>query len=134
MKLQAESSTNIRTNLNKDNSNCKYNPVGGINLVHYRDRIYMPKTLLKRILTWYHFYLQQPGGDIIAQKLTTVCRRPGIVDQALKLCRTCKDCQKSKKRNAKYGLLPAKDAETLTPWHTVCVYLIGIYTILSKFR
>ena len=26
------------------------------------------------------------------------------------------------------------DAETLTPWHTVCVYIIITYTILSKFR
>ena len=31
-----------------------------------------------------------------------------------------------------YGLLPAKDAETLTPWHKVYLYLIGTYTILAK--
>ena len=37
-------------------------------------------------------------------------------------------------RNAKYGLLPDKDEEILTPWHTVCVYLIGTYTILAKVR
>ena len=50
----------------------------------------------------------------------------GIVYQVQKLYRTCKDCQKFKKRSAEYGLLPAKDAETLTPWHTVCVDLIGV--------
>ena len=44
------------------------------------------------------------------------------------------DCQKIKNRNAKYGLLPSKDDENLTPWHTVYVDLIGTYTILAKVR
>ena len=109
MELQAESSTNIRTDLNKANSNWKYKPVEGINLVHYRDMIYAPKTLCKRVLKWYHSYLQHPSGDRLSQALTTVCRWLGIVDQARKLCRTCMDCHKFKNRNAKYGLLPAKD-------------------------
>ena len=50
MALQAESDTNIGTNLNKANSDWKYNSAKGINLVHYRDVIYFPKTLRKRIL------------------------------------------------------------------------------------
>ena len=44
------------------------------------------------------------------------------------------DCQKIKNRNAKYGLLPSKDDENFTPWHTVYVDLIGTYTILAKVR
>ena len=43
LELQTELSTNIRTNINKDNSDCKYMLVKGINLIHYRDRIYVPK-------------------------------------------------------------------------------------------
>ena len=39
-----------------------------------------------------------------------------------------------KNRNAKYGLLLAKDADTLTPWNTVCVDLIGTKNILAKIR
>ena len=42
LELQAEWSTNISTNINKDNYDWKYNPFKGINLVHYRDRIYVP--------------------------------------------------------------------------------------------
>ena len=103
---QDESSTNIRIDLNKANSNWKYKLYEGINLVHYRNKIYVPKTICKRVLKWYHCYLQHTGGDILAQALTTVCRWPGIDDQSRKLCRTCKDCQKFKKRNYKYGLLP----------------------------
>ena len=53
-----------------------------------------------------------------------------------KTLKTCKDCQEFKKHNTKYGLHPAKDAETVTSWHTVCVDLIVIvtYTILAKVR
>ena len=58
----------------------------------------------------------------------------GIVYQERKLCRTCKDCHKFKSQNSKYGLLPDKDAETLTLWQTVCVDLIDTYNILAKVR
>ena len=57
-----------------------------------------------------------------------------LVDQAQKLYRTCKDCKKFKRRNSKYGLLPDNDAETLTPWHRVCVDFIVTYTIIAKVR
>ena len=94
LELQAESSTNIRTNLNKNNSDWNYKPAEGINLVHYRDSISVPKTLRKCVLKRYHCYIQHPGGDRLAQTLTTVCRWLGIVDQAQKLHRTCKVCKK----------------------------------------
>ena len=96
LELQYGSSTNIRTNINKDNSDRKYNTVGCINLVHYRDRIYVPKTLRKRVLKCYNSYLQHPGGDRLSQTLTTVFMWPGVFDQSRKLFRTCKDFQKFK--------------------------------------
>ena len=94
----------------------------------------MPQNRRKHVLRWYHCYLQHPLGDKIALTLTTVCRWSGIFNQARKIYITYKDCQKFKKRNAKYGSIPAKDTETLTPWHTLCVDLIGTYTILAKVR
>ena len=54
LELQAESSTNIRTVLNKANSDWKYNMVEGINLFHYCDRIYVPKTPHRLVLKLYH--------------------------------------------------------------------------------
>jgi hypothetical protein len=135
LELNKESSTKIRADLeDKANSNWKYKPVEGINLVHYRDKIYVPKILRTRVLDWYHSYLQHPGGDRLAQTLTTICRWSGIVNQARTFCRKCKNCQKFKKRSSKYGELPAKEAEALKPWHTVCVDLIGTYTIRAKVR
>ena len=132
LELQYESSTKIRTNINKAKPDCKYNPVKGINLVHYRNMIYLTKNLRKCVLEWYHCHLQHTGGDRLAPKWTTVCRWSDLVEQAPKLFRTCKDRQKFKKSYSKYGLTPAKDAENFTPWYTVCVDLIGTYAILDK--
>ena len=90
LELQYYLSTNIRTNINKANYDWKCNMVEGINLVYYRDRIYVPKTLRNFFLKWYHFYLQHPGGDRPSQTLNTVCMWSGIFDQARKLCRIFK--------------------------------------------
>ena len=90
LELQSESSTNIRTDLNKANLYCNYKLVEFINLVHCRDSIYVPQTLRRRVIKWYHCYLQHPGGDIIAQTLTIVCRWSGKVYQERKICRIYK--------------------------------------------
>jgi hypothetical protein len=50
------------------------------------------------------------------------------------MCRECPTCQKFKPRTKKYGHLAAKEPEVLEPWHTVCVDLIGTYTILANVR
>ena len=135
LELEQETSHQLRDDLNDTNSNtwC-YKEVEGINLIHYRDRVYVPKTLCKRVLQWYHQYLQHPGGERLAATLTTICRWPGMVNQARQLCRTCKACQKYKTRNTKYGQLPPKEAEEMNPWHTVCVDLIGPYSVKAKIR
>ena len=47
------------------------------------------------------------------------------------VCKKEPTCQKSKTTNQKYGKLPPKQAET-NPWDTLCVDLIGPYTIPRK--
>jgi hypothetical protein len=48
------------------------------------------------------------------------------------LAKACLQCQKLKKHNVHYGLLPPKDIGELQPWHTVHVDLIGPYTVTAK--
>ena len=132
LELQSELSINISIYLNNSNPGWNYNPVKGINLVHNHDRIYVPKTFRKCVLKCYHCYLQHSDGDRLPQTLNTASRCLVIFDQSQKLFRTCKDCHKFKISNSKYGLLPAKAHETLTPWHAVYVDLIVICTILDK--
>ena len=47
------------------------------------------------------------------------------------VCKKCPTCQRAKTTNQKYGKLPPKQAETI-PWDTLCVDLIGPYTIPRK--
>ena len=47
------------------------------------------------------------------------------------LCKKCPTYQRAKTTNQKYGKLPPKQAET-NPWDTLCVDLIGPYTIPRK--
>ncbi len=47
------------------------------------------------------------------------------------ITKSCKACQLNKKRKLKYGDLPPKTIIT-TPWRTLCVNLIGPYTLKGK--
>ena len=40
-------------------------------------------------------------------------------------------CQRNKRKEKKYGKIPTKYVVE-TPWHTLCVDLIGLYTIKGK--
>ena len=88
MELQAGSITNIMTDLNKANYDWNYKLVEGINLIHYRNMIYMLKTLQKLFFKWYNYCLQHPGGNRLAHTLTNICRWAGIFGQEGKIFRT----------------------------------------------
>jgi hypothetical protein len=47
------------------------------------------------------------------------------------LTKSCRSCQVNKKRHLKYEHLPAKIIITI-PWQTLCVDLIGPYTLKGK--
>ena len=99
----------ITTVLNNPKSQWEYKDVEGVRLIHYCKKIYVPKTLRKRTLEWYHHYLCHPGGDRPTATLTQVCVWKGIVHQARDLYKKCHKCQKFKKRSTKYGHLPPKE-------------------------
>ena len=99
MELQAGSITNIMTDLNKANYDWNYKLIEGINLIHYRNMIYMLKTLQKLFFKWYNYCLQHPGGNRLAHTLTNICRWAGIFGQEGKIFRTFQDSHKFKKRN-----------------------------------
>ena len=43
----------------------------------------------------------------------------------------CPTCQRFKKKRKKYGRLPPKDV-SMIPWETVCIDLVGPYTVTDK--
>ena len=103
-----------------------------VELIFYKNKIYVPQCLRRRTLDWYHFYLNHPGGDRLAKTLTEVCYWKGLAHQAKQHAKQCELCQTFKKRSKRYGKLPPKDIGLLKPWHTVHVDLIGPYTKTVK--
>ena len=101
-------------------------------LVYDNVRMVIPGAEMQtRVLTWYHHYLQHPGENRLEETLTAVMWWPGMRAHIRKFVKSCDRCQKGKRRKRKYGKMPAKIAE-VTPWRTVCVDLIGPYTIKAK--
>ena len=131
---QAKHVTEFTAGLNDPKSQWEYKDVEDINLIHFHNKIYVPKALHEQVLHWYHHYLCHPGGDRLAATLQQVCTWRGMVSQARKLCRECKACQKFTKRSTKYRYLAPKEAESLEPWHTLCVDQIGTYTVTAEVR
>ena len=64
----------------------------------------------------------------------TICQHvdwKGLCKKVHNVCKKCPTCQKAKTTHHKYGKLPSKQAET-NPCYTLCVDLIGPYTIPQK--
>ena len=55
----------------------------------------------------------------------------GLKDSVRRYTKKCPKCQKNKHTRKQYGKLPEKLCVT-EPWHTLCVDLIGPYTIKGK--
>ena len=100
-----------------------------VQIITYKNKLYIPLALRARILNWYHLYLCHPGDTRLAKTIQQSCDWPGLVNQAKVIARQCEICRKFKKTGKrKYGKLPAKQAET-EPWAEVDIDLIGPYTI-----
>ena len=91
----------------------------------------IPKPLQKRAVLWYHHYLQQPGHRHLEETMNDVMYWKGMCTTIWSMTKSCKTCQVNKRRNNKYGHLPAKIV-TSTPWECLCVDLIGPYTLKDK--
>ena len=81
----------------------------------------------RRMLDWYHFYLNHPGGSKFAKTIRGVCYWKSLVTQVELFDKTCKTCQQFKKRKTLYGHMPPKNIAEPKPWDTVHLYLIGPY-------
>jgi hypothetical protein len=98
-------------------------------VITYDNKIYMPISLRKRIVCWYHIYLHHPGitgiEDIIGQDLTC----PNLKKDVEASVKNCHECQIGKKVRKKYGNLPERLAEIPIAWNRFDVDLIGPLTI-----
>ncbi len=91
----------------------------------------VPKTLQKRIVRWYHEQLCHPGENRTEQTIKQHFWWKNLKHDVHEVCSRCDTCQRTKRSSKKYGHLPEKKAE-ITPWDTLCVDLVGPYTLKRK--
>ncbi|CAJ1959749.1 unnamed protein product [Cylindrotheca closterium] len=105
--------------------------VHGTEIILFHKKIYVPKPLRQHVLQWYHDMLQHPGVTRTERTIRQHLTWPGLrhdVETHVKHCRKCQLCKNPK---LKYGKLPVKEF-TYKPWNTICVDLIGPYTVSTK--
>jgi hypothetical protein len=98
-------------------------------VITYENKIYIPISLRKRIVWWYHTYLQHPGITRMEATLRHNLTWPNLRKDVEAAIKNCNECQIGKKVRKKYGDLPEKVAERPIAWNIVDVDLIGTLTV-----
>ena len=96
-----------------------------VEIIFYNRKIYVPQSLRRRVLDWYHFYLNHAGVSILEKTIGKVRYWKLLFTQVELFDEMCKTCQQFKKRKTIYGLLPPKNITDLKPQNKVHVDLNG---------
>jgi hypothetical protein len=88
-------------------------------VITYEKKIYIPQSLRKRIVCWYHTYLQYPGITRMEATLRQNLTWPNIRNDVDTAVKNCRECQIGKKVRNKYGELTEKLAERPIVWNRV---------------
>jgi hypothetical protein len=75
-------------------------------VITYDNKIYIPISFRKRILWWYHTYLQHPGITSMETTLRQNITWPNLKKDVETAVKNCHACQIGKKVRNKYGNLP----------------------------
>ena len=97
-------------------------------LIFRNSKICLPAALQKKNVDWYHEMLCHAVENRTENTLRQHFDCKGLCPTVHDVGKKCPTCQRTKTKNQKYGKLPPKQAET-NPWDTLCVDLIGPYTI-----
>ena len=102
-----------------------------LSLICFKDKIVVPTLLQKHVINWYHTLLCHPGINRTEETISQHLWWPKMRDHITNYVSSCPTCQRNKRHQKKYGLLPPKIAESI-PWDKLCVDLIGPYKIRRK--
>ena len=119
--------------LQKRKKTCKYEEtlIDNTLVLCKNGKLVIPETLQRKIVAWYHHYLQHPGHTRLEETLRSAMHWPGLRKDVRSFVKTCKTCQVQKRKNKKFGKLPTKQVID-KPWEYLCVDLIGPYTLKGK--
>jgi len=105
--------------------------VDDMSVVCKEGRMIIPKPLQEHTVMWYQHYLQHPGHTHLEKTMQATMYWKGMRTTIRSITKSCKTCQVNKKWKLRYGHLPPKTIIT-TPWRTLCVDLVGPYTLKGK--
>jgi len=94
-------------------------------------KLVIPKSLQRSAVEWYHHNLEHPGATRLEETLRGAMYWKGMRPIIRAYVKNYKKCQVNKKLQKLYGKLHTKMVIT-KPWHTLCVDLIGPYTLKGK--
>jgi transposase InsO family protein len=119
-----------KARLNVDNWSMNRVQSGKFNIVMRHNKYFIPTGLENNLIQWYHEMLRHPGASRLYKTLNKKFYVKGLrskINRHVRACRTCQTYKRS--NNKKYGKLPAKKLNNYQPWDTVCVDLIGPYSV-----
>ena len=102
-------------------------------LICWNGKIVVPQSLQRHMVEWYHSTLCHPGATRTEMTIKQHFHWKGLSPMVNDICKKCHTCQTTKRIDKKYGHVPEKKT-TYIPWDTLCVDLIGPYTIHRKAK
>ena len=105
--------------------------VDNVKVLTENGKMLIPKCLQRRVVVWYHEYLQQPGATRLEETLRAIMTWGSLKTNVQGHAKYYLKCQKCKGTSKKYGKVTEKLA-VLEPWHTLCIDIIGPYTLKGK--
>jgi Integrase zinc binding domain len=97
-------------------------------IIHYKNKIFVPQTLQKRIIEWYHATLLHMSVTRTTKSINQHFYWKKLSTDIENYCKACRTCKHYKKYTQQYGILPTK-IHNPKPWAKVCVDMLGPCTI-----
>jgi hypothetical protein len=126
---EQEKDKTLQQDIQKNVEKYRKRKLEGVEVLTHHKLIVIPKSLQKRIVTWYHHYLAHPGMTRLEATLRETMTWPNMRKDIESHVRTCPQCQKYKRVRPKYGKMPEKHAEDAIPWKRVDLDMIGPYDV-----
>jgi hypothetical protein len=103
----------------------------GSEVIKFKDKIFIPESLRSHVTEWYHEMLCHPGTQRTELTIRQHLTWPNLSEDIAKHIKECHQCQMYKNSRKKYGHTVPRSVHD-TPWKTVCIDLIGPYTVRTK--
>lgn len=91
-------------------------------------KIYLPDALLHDAVKWYHLVLGHLGKSRLYDTMKQHLYHPDLLNKIEEVVLKCDTCQRQKANLRGHGHTAGREASAI-PWQTVCVDLIGPWTL-----